>query len=290
MNPLRIGVISFVNTLPLIRGLEQDESKGDYELVHAGPGALADQLRYGELDAALIPAVEFFRGVGAGVVPNLCIGSRGAVDSIRLLSRDPLEQLDRVLVDQSSRTSVAMLRLLLDRIYRVNPDFFSFRPDPARPFLGPEGEEAPASLIIGDAAMELSPEQAAVDMDLGAWWQNTFQQPFVYALWVTRAPDGDPEHERLVELLGASAERGMRELPLICEETALAKEWPESRVHDYLTHRIHYRLDDAALRGLSLFRELCIENYLCPDRRAVAEALEILRIDAGQSRVTRAGT
>jgi chorismate dehydratase len=288
MNPLRIGVISFVNTLPLIRGLEQNE--GDYELVHASPSALADRLRYGELDAALIPAVEFFRGVGAGVVPGLCIGSRGSVESIRLLSREPLETLDRVLVDQSSRTSVAMLRLLLDRIYRVNPDFFSFRPDPDRPFLGPEGEEAPASLIIGDAAMELSGGQAAVDMDLGAWWQNTFHRPFVYALWVTRAPAGDPDHERLVELLRASAEQGQRELPLICEETAKAREWPESRVHDYLTHRIHYRLDEEALRGLSLFRELCIENYLCPDRRTVGEALAALRNDTGRSRVTGAGT
>ncbi len=288
MNPLRIGVISFVNTLPLTRGLEQGE--GDYELVHASPAALADRLRYGELDAALIPAVEFFRGVGGGVVPDLCIGSRGPVESIRLLSRDPLEELDRVLVDQNSRTSVAMLRLLLDRIYRVSPDFFSFRPDPDHPFRGPEGEEASASLIIGDAAMELRSDEAAVDMDLGAWWHNTFHRPFVYALWVTRAADGEPEHERLVELLSASAELGRRELPLICEETARARNWPESRVHEYLTRNINFRLDAEALRGLNLFRELCIENYLCPDRRAVSDVLAKLHSGAGRSHVTRAGT
>jgi len=288
MNPLRIGVISFVNTLPLIRGLEQAE--GDHELVHASPSALADRLRYGELDAALIPAVEFFRGVGAGVVPGLCIGSRGPVESIRLLSRGPLEDLDRVLVDQSSRTSVAMLRLLLDRIYRVNPDFFSFRPDPTRPFLGPEGEEAPASLIIGDAAMELDAGSPPVDMDLGAWWQNTFHRPFIYALWVTRAAAGEPEHERLVDLITASAELGQRELPLICEEAAAAKGWPERRVHDYLTRNIHFMLDDEALRGLSLFRELCIENYLCPDRRGVSDVLSTLRESAGKIRVSGAGT
>ena len=291
MNPLRIGVISFVNTLPLIRGLEQGSpGEGGYELVHASPSALADRLRYGELDAALIPAVEYFRGVGAGVVPGLCISSRGPVESIRLLANKPLEQLDRVLVDQSSRTSVAMLRLLLDRVYRVSPDFYSFRPDPAHPFRGPDGEEAPASLIIGDAAMELGDVDAMVDMDLGAWWQNTFHRPFVYALWVTRAAPGEEDHARLSDLLRSSAARGSRELSLICEEASRDKGWPEARVHRYLTDNIRFKLDDDALRGLGLFRELCIENYLCPNRGAVSESLKDLRSGMEHTRATGAGT
>ena len=276
MHTLRIGVISFVNTLPLTRGLERDHSS-DVELVYASPSALADRLRYGELDAALIPAVEFFRGVGAGVVPGLCIGSRGPVESIRLVSKRPLAELDAVLVDQASRTSVAMLRLLLDRVHRVNPDFFSFRPDPARPFVGPDGEEAPAALLIGDAAMELNPQGAAFDVDLGAWWQSSFHRPFVYALWVTRAAPDTADFERLAALLQASAERGRRELPLICEEVAEARRWTETRVHEYLTRSIHYQLDDEALQGLALFRELCVESYLCPDRPEVVQSLSALR-------------
>lgn len=279
MSMLRIGVISFVNTLPLIRGLEAGLAAGrsDYELVYASPSALADRLRYGELDAALIPAVEFFRGVGAGVVPGLCIASKGAVESIRLVSRKPLEQLERVLVDQSSRTSVAMLRLLLDRLYRVSPDFFSFRPDPARPFRGPDGEESEAALIIGDAAMELAGTDAIIDTDLGAWWQNTFHRPFVYALWVTRAAAGETDHERLCALLQDSAEQGLAELGPICAAAAASKGWPEERVREYLTRAIHFDLDGDALAGLGLFRSLCIQNYLCPDRRGVEESLAALR-------------
>ncbi|MBM4116952.1 menaquinone biosynthesis protein [bacterium] len=276
MGTLRVGVIAFVNTLPLTRGLEKSRSP-EVELVYASPSALADRLRYGELDAALIPAVEFFRGVGAGIVPGLAIGSRGPVESIRFLSRQPLAELDAVLVDQASRTSVAMLRLLLDRTHRVSPDFFSFRPDPARPFLGPDGLEAPAALLIGDAALDLNPEGAFCDIDLGAWWQSSFHRPFVYALWVTRAPAGSAEHERLCELFTASAALGRRELPLICEEVAEARRWTESRVHEYLTQRIDYRLDDAALDGLAFFRALCLESYLCPDRPAVAATLAALR-------------
>lgn len=276
MHTLRVGVISFVNTLPLTRGLERDHDP-DVELVYASPSALADRLRYGELDAALIPTVEFCRGVGAGVVPGLCIASRGPVESIRLLSKRPLDQLDSVLVDQASRTSVAMLRLLLDRVHRVSPDFFSFRPNPAQPFLGPDGAEGQAALLIGDAAMELNPQGAALDVDLGAWWQASFQRPFVYALWVTRAAPGTPDYERLAALLTASAERGRRELPLICEEVAETRRWTEARVHEYLGERIHHRLDEEALAGLALFRELCIESYLCPDRPEVAASLSALR-------------
>ena len=105
MRPLRIGVIDFVNTLPLIRGLEARES-GDYELVYGPPSALADKLRHGELDTALIPSVEFFRGVGDAVVPGLCIASAGPVESIRLIAQRPLQEIRRVLVDKSSRSSV----------------------------------------------------------------------------------------------------------------------------------------------------------------------------------------
>lgn len=276
MSPLRIGVISFVNSLPLIRGLEKQRSP-EVELVYANPSSLADRLRYGELDAALIPAVEYLRGVGAGVVPGLCIASRGPVESIRLVSQWMLEEVGSVLVDQASRSSVAMLRLLMDRVHRRSPDFFSFRPDPAQPFLGPDGRDAPAALIIGDAAMELADDVAPFTVDLGEWWENTFHRPFVYALWVTRAAPDAREFERLSTLLRASAEQGRRELPRICEEVAETRRWPESRVHEYLTRRIHYTLDNETLAGLSLFRDLCVENYLCPDRPEVLDGLAGLK-------------
>ncbi len=279
MTPLRIGVISFVNTLPLIRGLEQQLSP-QHELVYANPGALADKLRHGQLDAALIPAVEFFRGVGNGFVPGLCISSRGPVDSIRLIANKPLTEVSSVLVDEGSRSSVAMLRLLLDRVHRISPDFHTYKPNPADPLCGPNGEPGEAAMIIGDLAMEIAPDAAPISLDLGEWWQNSFHQPFVYALWVykNRTP-GEDMGEILSPLLEESYARGCAELTQICAEVAETKGWPVSRVHDYLTERIQYRLDESALGGLATFRKLCVQNYLAPERLEVAKALTSYEVE-----------
>lgn len=274
MDRIRIGVIDFVNALPLARGLERGDA--EVELVRSRPGVLADRLRFGELDAALIPAVEFFRGVGA-VVPGPCIGSRGPVASIRFLARRPLPEIDRVLVDRGSRTSVAMLRLLLERMHRLSPDFHIYRPDPAHPFRGPGGEEADAALVIGDLALELRPDPAWTDIDLGDWWHGAFHRPFVYAVWAARDEERAAE---LTERLQESHRAGERELPLICEEVAARKGWPEPRVHEYFTKNLSYRLDDEAVAGLRLFHRLCVESYLAPRREAVTHALETLAAGA----------
>ena len=92
MDPLQIGVFSFVNTLPLIRGLEKG-IPGDYELLFSNPSTLADRLRYGELDAAEELHGWNQGGVGNGILPGLCIGSRGPMESIRFLSNEPPDQL-----------------------------------------------------------------------------------------------------------------------------------------------------------------------------------------------------
>jgi chorismate dehydratase len=282
MTPLRIGVISFVNTLPLIRGLA-NELSNDYELVYASPSKLADQLRHGQIDVALIPAVEYLRGVGDGFVPGLCISSRGPVESIRLLSRKPLSELGTVLVDEGSRSSIAMLRILLDRVHRISPDFHIYKPDPAHPLRGPDGEDGEAALIIGDLAMEIAPDAAPIVIDLGEWWQNIFHQPFVYALWVYshRSP-GDEMVGLLATLLEDSFETGLAELTQICNEAGADKSWAPARVLDYLTNKIHYRLDEQAIAGLQTFRRLCVENYLAPERLEVAKALKAIEAESRQ--------
>lgn len=274
MAMLRIGVTASVNTQLLIRGLEKGIAT-DYELIYSNPSSLADQLRYGELDSALIPSIEFLRGVGDGYVPGLCISSRGPAESARLLANKPLDQIERILVDRSSRSSVAMLRLLLDQVHHVNPDFHIFRPDPASPLMGPDGQEAEASMVIGDLAMALSEWAAQTVIDLDEWWQDTFHFPFVQALWVYNTISGDEKRgERLMELLEESARIGRDELPLICEEVATAKGWDEMRVHEHLNRRIGYELDHATLDGLRTFRRLCIDNYLAPNKASVASLLE----------------
>jgi chorismate dehydratase len=273
MKSLLIGVTPFVSSKPLIRGLEKGLGE-DYKLVYADPSSLADRLRYGELDAALIPSVEFFRGVGSGFVPDLCISSRGPAHSVRFLFRQPMDKIQRVLVDRGSRSSVAMLRLLLDRVYGNNPDFHTFYPNSDEPFRDPEGKLAPASLIVGDRALAIPSDFAGDSIDLGQWWQSVFHLPFVRDLWaIGGGEQGQDQTDRLTHLLQESHQVGMDELHLICEEVAADKCWDEMRVHHFLTSCVHYQLDTEATDGLREFHRLCVENYLAPDRDTVREAL-----------------
>ncbi|MCP4549946.1 MAG: menaquinone biosynthesis protein [bacterium] len=284
MEQLRIGVISSINTRPLIRGLE-NSIEGDYELVYANPSSLADQLRYGELDAALIPSVEFLRGVGNGFVPGICVAGDGPIESVRLLSNQPLENLEQVLVDRGSRVGVAMLRLLLDHNHQINPDFHSFRPHPEQPLLGPDGKQALSALITGDQAMSLIPEVADMVIDLGEWWRTSFKQPFVYALWVYRGIANSERTERLISLLTESYRVGIRELPLICEEIAAERGLAEMRVHEYLTTRVDYNLTAENLEGLREFHRLCVESYLANDRETVRQALMLQDAATGSLKI-----
>ncbi len=272
MRPLRLGVISFVNTLPLIRGLEVQKPVG-YELVYDRPSGLADRLRHGELDCALIPAVEFFRGVGDAIVPDLCIASSGPVRTIRFIARSPLREIRKVLVDKSSRSSVAMLRLLLRRTHDIEPDFHIYDVHPEAPFMTSGGEEGDAALVIGDLAMDLEPGEVELDVDLGDWWQRSFHRPFVYAVWAWRERADEKIGDRLTRLLHASYQHGLEELDLIIEEAAVGHGWSEERVRRYLKEQIRFELDAESIDGLRLFHRLCVEDHLAPHRLSVESAL-----------------
>ncbi len=268
MRPLRLGLISFVNTLPLIRGLEVRKPEG-FELIYDRPSALADRLRHGELDCALIPVVEFFRGVGDAIVPDLCIASDGPVGTIRFIARKPLREIRSVLVDKSSRSSVAMLRLLLRRTHDIEPDFHIYDVRPDAPFMTPAGEKGDAVLIIGDLAMDLDPGDVELDVDLGDWWHRSFHRPFVYAVWAWREREDEKIGERLTSLLHESYQLGLEEMDILVEEAAVGHNWSEDRVRRYLSEQIQFELDSTAIDGLRLFHRLCLEDHLAPHRLSV---------------------
>ena len=138
-------------------------------------------------------------------------------------------------------------------------------------------------MVTGDWVMELQESAAKLVIDLGEWWQNTYHRPFVYALWVYRNRTGGEDLGReLIPLLHESYRVGLREIPLICEEIALAREWSENFVHDYLTRRIQYKLDKDNLAGLQLFHQLCVENFLAPPRPEIGQQLQALEIEPEQ--------
>ena len=183
---LRIGAVSYLNTKPLIQGLQR--RLGDRgKLSLALPSQLADDLRAGKLDVALIPSVEYFRGLADSanryqVISNAAIGCRGPVWSVRLLSRVPTKQIRTLAMDEGSRTSAAMVRILLKEMHGIEPEPVAFPINTSA-----ESVDADAVLMIGDRAMH--PERGVYReiWDLGDRWCRHTELPFVFAMWVARA-------------------------------------------------------------------------------------------------------
>jgi len=117
--PVRIGAVNYLNTKPLI--YELDLLAPEAELILEVPSRLADHLADGDLDVALIPAIEYFRGGPYTIVPNIAIASRGPVLSVTLFSRVPWQDIRRVALDAGSRTSAALCQILLRKRHGVSP-------------------------------------------------------------------------------------------------------------------------------------------------------------------------
>ena len=158
---IRIGAVSFLNARPLIHGLQTNP---DYTLCIDAPSVLAEKLRLGEIDVGLIPIVEYLRGVGDSLLPGICIASDGPVRTVKLFSRVHPSQLTDVAVDSGSRSSVALLRILLAEKFDVTPDFHIHRADLQAMLRTHE-----AALLIGDPAFATT--GAPIIWDLGQGWQ-----------------------------------------------------------------------------------------------------------------------
>lgn len=256
MTPVRIGAVAYLNARPLVHGLR---SCSEYSLVLDTPGALSDKLRLGEIDVGLIPIVEYLRGVGDTIVPGICIASDGPVDTVKLFSRIPLQKLQAVAVDSGSRTSVALLRVLLAERYGVTPDFHTFRPDLREMLRAYE-----AALLIGDAAFTDS--GAPHIWDLGQGWSELTNLPFVYAVWVVGA---NVDAARVAAWLTASMRTGMAELDKIARDAAGALGHDASQLQRYLGELLHYSLGERQLRGIEAFQKLCARYNVVTSSRGL---------------------
>lgn len=231
----RLGVVAYLNSQPLVHGLARDAR---FRLEGDTPARVAERLQRGELDLGLIPSIEYARGDYA-IVPGLCIASRGPVRSVSLIHRAPLSELRRVALDRSSRTSVALLRLLLRARLGREPEYVEMAPD-----LPAMLQACDAALIIGDPALYL--ESVAQRLDLAQAWRELTGLPFVFAVWAGRPEAVDAGRVRALQ---AALQAGLRALP----EIAAAYNEHAALNESYLRSNVHYHLGPDELRGLREF-------------------------------------
>ena len=230
---IRLGRISYVNMAPVFFRLE-----AEVEEISGVPTELNRMLLEGELDLAPIPSIEYARHADRlRLLPRLCVSSEGAVDSIQLVSRLPLEQVRRLAVTPESATSVVLTKVLLPEAEHV-----------------PLGEEAEAKLLIGDAALRSAFEDPTPHHDLGRLWLERTGLPMVFAVWA--APEPAPAGlAELEEALVASVRRARAEPETLAYEAGARYGYPAGFLARYF-EKLRYRFGPRERAGLYTFLEL----------------------------------
>ncbi len=268
---LRVGAVSFLNTKPLIYPILTEQLGTDIALNVDVPSRIAAALKAGTLDVGLIPIIEYFRADPAEtpyrILPDIAIASHENVRSIQLFSQVPLSEVRCIALDTNSRTSVALLKVLLAEKYSLSPTFTSCSPtlDPGAALAEGQAPAFDAVLLIGDPALRHL-GATEYNLDLGEAWHTFTGLPFVYACWVAR---GDVDIGDLPTLLYRAKTLGITQIPDIAEQEAPRLGLPELLCLDYLRNRIRYDLNAAAIAGMQRFYEYAVKNRLAPPGRRI---------------------
>jgi chorismate dehydratase len=251
---LRIGAVSYLNTKPLVYGVPEALPQAEWVFDH--PSRLADALAEGDLDIALVPSAEFLSHPEWSIVSDACIGCRGPVLSVKLLFRVPPKQVQTLALDEGSRTSAVLARILLKEIAGVSPEILSLP-------LGSEPAEvaADAVLVIGDRAIRCESGDFIEEWDLGDRWCRWTELPFVFAMWAAREGVETAEAEMA---LTAARDRGCDALAEIAREQSEEMQLPYDLVLEYLSRNLHFQLGTRERQGLEFFSEKAMEYGLLP--------------------------
>lgn len=252
---LQIGAVTYLNSKPLVEGLAELASGADLRLDY--PSRLADDLASGRLDVALIPSIEYFRGDGRyEVVSDACVAARGPVLSVKLYTRVPWNEIRTMALDEGSRTSATLARVLLAERFGVRPELLPLPLN--RPVL-----ESPADalVIIGDRAIS-SPEERFHDTwDLGEEWNRWTGLPFVFAMWVTRA---DCDLGPVEDALSRARDLGVERLEAIARREAPLLGLSLPTTIQYLRENLHFVFGEPERKGLQLFYQYASRLGLAP--------------------------
>ncbi|HJT35173.1 MAG TPA: menaquinone biosynthesis protein [Pirellulales bacterium] len=243
---IRLGAVSYLNTKPLIYRLSELAPRVELLLDH--PSRLADGLANGRFDVALIPSIEYFQDPSYTIVSDACIACRGPVMSVKLFSRVPIEEIRTLALDEGSRTSIALTRVLLKERFDLDP-----RLEPLAIGSTVRDSSADAVLVIGDRAMHSPGGPFAAVWDLGDQWCRWTELPFVFAMWVARP---GVELAGLAELLSQARDLGLANLDEIAEREAAPLGLSPPQCIAYLRDNLYFHLGPREQAGLERFRQL----------------------------------
>lgn len=252
---LKLSVVQYLNTVPLIWGMLHGEQQGKYELQFTTPANCADATRQRKVDVGIIPSIEYQRMDRMQIMAGLSIASKDEVKSVLLLSKVPIAKIQNVAVDNSSRTSAALLRVLMRKFYSKGINIQPSTPRPEEML-----KRADAALVIGDTALTYT-GQVSEMYDLASEWKKFTGLPFVFAVW---AGHEDLHLSKYRQDFEASRDYGLAHVDDIAAEYAPKLGMKAQGVKAYLTRNIDYSLDEEDRKGLRLFYKLAREAGIIP--------------------------
>jgi chorismate dehydratase len=286
---LRISIVQYLNTAPLVWGFTNGPLAGKYELSFTVPSQCAEALRTAAVDIAIIPAIEYQRIPGLVVLPDLAIASQNRVRSLLIVSKKPIEQVRSIALDRSSRSTQALTRILAAEHWKIDPEFFESEPD-----LHAMLEKADAALLIGDPALRISiaiekkstvsPEGRAVCQadalgvtgagifhlyDVVGEWRKFTSLPAVLAFWAAKQDAVTPE---VLADFAASREFGLSQIAAISQEAARELDLPPQTLESYLRDNIDFSLGEENRRGLERYFQEAAKLGLIPKNERIAWA------------------
>jgi len=263
MSRLRVSAISYLNTAPLMWNFEhaaqREELRRQFEVDYTIPSRCAQMLAEGSADIGIIPVAAYATISSLSVLPDVAIASRNSVRSILLVSEKPLDQIRTVALDNSSRTSAALIQVLFRKHWQRDVQFTQAEPSLAK-MLG----NYDAALLIGDPALQVDRARYQT-WDLAEEWRRFTGKPFVFAFWAMRTEAAsDEEAARVAEIFRDSRDAGLRHIDAIASDWSARLKLPTDAIVRYLSDNVHYYLDQENIAGMQLFFEYAAELQVLP--------------------------
>jgi chorismate dehydratase len=251
---LRISLVQYLNAAPLGWYFLHGPLRQHYQVFSATPAKCAEQLALGEVDVGIIPSIEYQRIPNLHVIPEISIAAVNDVRSVLLVRPRGSTSIRSVALDISSRTSVVLLKLLLQNKMGLNPEFIPHEPDAARML-----QRCDAALIIGDAALRCSAEEYDIT-DLAATWRDWQSRPFVFAFWACRGTAMAVED--LAGIFGEARDWGLSRMEEIAASYARTLSLPAPFLEQYLRCNLDHTLGPEHIEGLERFYRLAFDAGL----------------------------
>jgi len=243
---IRIGALSYLNTIPFIYGLKKYNLISEDNIVYNFPSNSAKSLINNDVDVALIPSVALRFLKNYSIISNFCIVSEKEVDSVCVYSDVNINDVKEIILDYQSNTSVELLKIIIKDYWKISPKLINSK----------EGYESnikgsTAALVIGDRAFALNGKYKYT-YDLASLWYQMTNLPFVFACWVTTVKLSDD----FILNFNSALEYGVRNIDLAIKEEGM--ECVSKDPGDYLNNKISYNFDSRKKESLKLFLEKII--------------------------------